>query len=228
MDMVAHSIAMSGRHWSMALALAQDAAATDLQLDTVALNGVLGTLAAAAPKWSRAMALFRSRLHLRSLRPSAVTFSTVTAVCGRCDLWEMAFQVTNQLRSNGLEANLVAQSAAIGACVTLWQKSFNLAGELTDLGLTGNTVLFGSTMAACREWTEGLSLLMDLQGQAVLVNTVVMNSLITGATSWQSSLMLFKVGSQYIDETGVWLEFHVELVFLPSFPNTTMIQHDLA
>ena len=57
-------------------------------------------------RWCSAIAVLRS-VAMLSLRASAVTYSTATAAAGRCHLWEMAFQATQELRSNALEASLL-------------------------------------------------------------------------------------------------------------------------
>lgn len=193
-DVIAQSIAISGQQdWRLSLGLVTDIDSKGIKVDTVLFNAALNACASKA-RWHTATALWTGLVKLH-LRATAITYSTGTTAAARCHLWEMAFQLADGLREDALEPSLVAQSAAIGACVKRWQMSLKMAKGLTDFSMRVNTILFGSVIAAFDEgrWLSALSLLVDLGDRALLMSTVAMNSVMSACRGavWPRAQNLF-------------------------------------
>ena len=193
-DVIAQSIAISGQQdWRLSLGLVTDIDSKGIKVDTVLFNAALNACASKA-RWHTATALWTGLVKLH-LRATAITYSTGTTAAARCHLWEMAFQLADGLREDALEPSLVAQSAAIGACVKRWQMSLKMAKGLTDFSMRVNTILFGSVIAAFDEgrWLSALSLLVDLGDRALLMSTVATNSVMSACRGavWPRAQNLF-------------------------------------
>ncbi|CAE7417373.1 unnamed protein product [Symbiodinium natans] len=180
--------------WVAAAALLVGMQATGLLANTVAANAALAAVGQSA--WGAAVQML-TEVHLRNIRSSVVTFSTLLTACGDGAEWRRALRLFAWVAESGLQVNLIIFNAAAAATASEdWRGATLRLVGLRDREMPADVISYNTTLSnhLSKDWPRALQLFAALcfhgrlRGNAVSCNACI--SACEKGARWERALEL--------------------------------------
>eukprot|EP00435_Cladocopium_sp_Y103_P013207 s65_g3.t1 len=202
------SACAKGQQWQWSLELLQGMARQDLQVDVISYSSLVSGYAQAR-HWAEALEVLGRMAEEPSLpSPNGMTFSAAISACCEEQTWPRALGLLEEMQMQGLEADVVVQTAILSALSFggHWETSLHLAAALSQqqpLTLTTTNVL-ATSLQRCAQWSLVLALLQQMEQGRGLAEKCTADGITYAAAiaacgaggCWQDALDLWSKGPQ--------------------------------
>ena len=105
-----------------------------------------------------------------------------------------------QMRSEGIEPNVITYSAAISACEKgkKWEKALSLLEQMRDARIKPDVISYSAAISACEkggQWERALSLLEQMRGEGIEPDVISYSAAISACekgSQWEKALSLLE------------------------------------
>eukprot|EP00435_Cladocopium_sp_Y103_P006668 s65_g2.t1 len=182
--------------WALALQLLCWAEGRRMQLDTIAMNTVLGRCAKDG-RWDAALELLQ-RMRQHEVCQDTITYNTCISACGKASCWIEAVQLLEDMAGQSVKADGISYNAAISACAD-GQNWFQILKLLEEMR-TGSVQKDGITYAAAisgmgDDWELALALFEHMHRESIQRDHVSYNAAMA-ACGWREAVALLSAHHQ--------------------------------
>ncbi|CAK9091985.1 unnamed protein product [Durusdinium trenchii] len=177
-----------GSEWERALQLLRALPQLRLAGNVVTATAAISACATALA-WRAALVILRKLSS--GMRPSVMTYNTLISAMGAH--WERAIDLLWQMRSLGVQPDIVSCNAVITACdrAGVWQAALSAAHGYAMSNVTCNALLSSCAV----DWLRGLSLLEEMHGRSLRMDSASL--CLMGSLPWAGAHSALQTMSQW-------------------------------
>ncbi|CAM9424703.1 unnamed protein product [Chrysoparadoxa australica] len=187
-----------GGRWKQALELIDYCREIQIPMTVFMYSAILKALSQSM-RWRESLEVLEAMAADPATKPNAFCYSSVMTAYGRAGKWEQAVDLLEQMRDEGVEPNLVAYNAAIGACSKGGaRRALRLMQQMRDRGLEPDVITYNSAMSACDKqglYSELDRLMEEMQEQRIAPNMYSYNTMMSSLSRrkrWEAALQLME------------------------------------
>ena len=168
-------------------------------VDVKYFNYLMGVLARKG-HWGLSYEAFQAVTEAADMQPDTILYTSMISIFGRARQWKKAWDLYEEMKEDGVEANAYTYTSLIMACEKggQWQAALQAFNEMGKAGVKPNDVTYSALISVCRaanNWKTALQMFDQMTAEDGLVPSVVTyNSLISTlakAGQWEKALEIF-------------------------------------